>query len=88
MKISNFKLTHRTGSNAANWKFKATVTVETGYFFKKTKTREVCKEFGSHWYFVDTGAWTPDGVEALVRKFEAETMISIERVKLQTEETT
>jgi hypothetical protein len=75
MKISNFKLVSVCGKNALNWRFKATVDVtdKMGFFsVKKTETKQIYKVFGSAWYFVDTGDFTPGKeVENLVRILEA-----------------
>ncbi len=79
MKITNFRLTERTGTSSLTWKFKALVEVETGIFFKKKEDKVIYKEYGSNWVFADTGKYTPDyDVEELQRKFEAERMETIE----------
>jgi hypothetical protein len=78
MKITNFRLTERTGRGELDRKFKGLVTVETGIFFKKTKDRAIYKGFGRHWRFVDTGEYTPNFiVEKLQKRFEAEQMKDI-----------
>jgi hypothetical protein len=83
MKITNFRLTERTGNNLLNYKFKGVVTVETGIFFKKKKDKIIYKGFGKYWRFVDTGEYTPGFlVETLQQKFEAEQMKGIETCKL------
>ncbi|MCJ8293757.1 MAG: hypothetical protein MJK15_05055 [Colwellia sp.] len=79
MKISNFRLIERVGTSALTWKFKALVEVETGMFFKKKEDKTIYKEYTGHWFFTDTGKYTPEyDVEGLQRKFESEQMKSIE----------
>jgi len=79
MKIQNFKLAEVLGKSPMDWRFRATVDVTSGFFKKKTVTREIFKEFGNSWYFVDTGEFTPGYyVENLVRAFEATTGKPIE----------
>lgn len=80
MQLSNFKLTERTGTDALSWKFKAVVTMETGFWFmKKTKDVEIYKEYASYWCFTETGKFTPmDYAEVAQRKFEASTICEIE----------
>lgn len=79
MKITNFRLTERKGSNCLDWKFKALVNIETGFIFTKSGDVEIYKEYGSFWSFCDTGKFTPsDDVEELVRKEEAMRMKEIE----------
>lgn len=72
MKITNFRLIGRTGTNALDWRFTAVVSVTTGLFFKKTQDKEVFKEYGGFWFFVDSGKFTPNtDVEDLQRQFES-----------------
>ena len=68
MKIDSFALIEKRGNSFLNYCFKATVTVETGVFFKKKKNIEVFRSYGCHWRFVDTGKFTPD---LLVEELEA-----------------
>lgn len=76
MKISNFKLVDVIGGSPINLRYKATVDVTTknGLFLKKvTEQKEVFKTYAGHWYFIETGEYTPsDQVENLARKLEAE----------------
>ena len=82
MKLSNFKFIEKIGNNAANWKFRATVDVTTGFFRKETVTREIYKKYAGNWYFVDVGEFTPGcQVENLVRSFEAKAGIPLELMK-------
>lgn len=84
MKITNFRLKERTGNSALNWKFKALVTVRTGLFFKKMEDKEIYKEYGGYWCFVDTGKFTPGhSVEELQRKYEAEIMEEIKHCEIK-----
>jgi len=60
MQISNFKLIKTKGTNACNKEFTATIDVTTGFlWWKKTKTRTIFREYGSYWYFTDTGEYIP-----------------------------
>jgi len=76
MKISNFRL---TGTHVGRYKmdkeFYATVDVETGYlWWKKTQEFEIRRSYGRHWYFVETGRYTPFyDVEELARSYTAKT---------------
>ena len=80
MKISNFELLEIIGTSPVNWKFRARVDVTTGFIFKKVKTVDIYQQFGSSWYFVDTGKFTPGYlVENLVRAFEADQGKPIEK---------
>ena len=78
MKLSNFKYTKRLGANALSWKFYATVdvTTTTGYMFWKdqnTVEKEIYKEYGMDWCFVETGEYTPGvSVDTMVRGWEAQ----------------
>lgn len=79
MKITNFRLIKKTGTGPLTWKFKAIVTVETGFFLKKKKDREIYRIFGEQWCFCDTGEFTPGcAVENLERAFTAKRMQHIE----------
>ena len=74
MEISDFKLIEVFGKNVLTWKYKAVVTVTTKRVFRKptVKHRNIFKNFGENWYFVDTGKFVPDAINDLVRKIEAE----------------
>ena len=78
MKISNFVLTEVIGSDAIDWKFRATVDVTTrvGFFLWKEKVekRDIYKTFAGSWHFVDSGKFT-DGntADELARSLEAKT---------------
>jgi hypothetical protein len=77
MKISNFRLIEKSGNSVLNYCFKATVTIETGIFFKSKRDVEVFKPFACHWRFVDTGKFTPDLlVERLEMSYLAKLMLS------------
>ncbi len=72
MKISNFRLKEVIGKSASEWKFKATVDVTTGFFFKKTDTVELFRHYGGNWIYLETGKFTPnDDVEVLERSYTA-----------------
>lgn len=71
MKISNFVYLEKTGKNVFDAVYYANVDVTTGFFFKKTETRKIAKDF-VNWYFVDSGEFTPMfDVETLARAYEA-----------------
>ena len=73
MKIDNFKLVEVLGSNALNWRFKATVDVTTGIWFKKkTEKKEIFKTYISSWWFSDSGKFLPmDEMSEFERSFMA-----------------
>ena len=72
MKISNFKETRRDGDGVLGGRVFATVDITTGaWIWRRTVTREICKEH-STWFFTDTGEFTPEwDVEALARAYYA-----------------
>jgi hypothetical protein len=72
MKLSNFRLTAVFGSGPLNWEFFACVDVTTGLVFKKTRTREIRREYANFWHFTDDGSFTPGTqAEELQRVWEA-----------------
>jgi len=75
MKISNFELVETKGSDSLDKQFLATVDVETGFlWWKKTKNVKIRKKFACHWFFEETGKWTPGWeVEDLARAWTAKT---------------
>lgn len=75
MKLSNFKLTETKGKNALDLQYSATVDVTTGFFFwKKTQTRTIRREYCGYWHFADTGKYTPGSqAEELARAWTAQT---------------
>ena len=71
-KISNFRLVEVIGRNALDWKFRATVDVTTKKWFReKTETVEVFRKYCGFWFFSETGEIVPNGVNDLVRAYEA-----------------
>ena len=83
MKITNFQLKERLGSNALSWRFRGTVDITTGFFRRRTETAEIYSNYGGNWYFTATGKFTPGfEVENLVRAFEAKHRVPIERTPL------
>lgn len=83
MKITNFRLLERIGTNALSWRFKAVVSVKTGFIFKKTEDREIQKEYACSWVFSDNGEFTPGhDVESLQKSFEAKYMKRIEFIEI------
>ena len=77
-KFKNFRLIEKIGTNVLSWKFRALVdmyTTEKRLFLKDIKKItevEVYKNYGSSWYFSDTGQFTPGlEIENLERVFEA-----------------
>jgi len=80
MKFTNFKLIYTTNAQMygiSNKVFNATVDVETGMFWwKKTTTKQIRRNYGSQWFFVDTGHFISDfndDIEAMARAWTAET---------------
>lgn len=75
MQLSNFKLEKTEGKNNLDWKFFASVDVTTGFlFWKKTERKQICREWGLHYFFTDTGKYTPDTqAEELARAWTATT---------------
>ena len=75
MKIDNFKLVEVLGSNALNWRFKATVDVTKGIWFtKKTEEREIFKTYISSWWFSDGGKFLPvDKMREIERVYMSKT---------------
>lgn len=75
MRLSNFKLERTEGINAIDWKYFASVDVETGILFWKKKERKlICRQYGGFYFFVDTGKYTPNrDAEELARAFTATT---------------
>lgn len=73
MRISNFTLDKTEGTSPTTWKYRASIDVTTGYlFWKRTVRREITREFAEHWFFCDTGEFTPGWeVEALARSWKA-----------------
>ncbi len=58
MKLSNFIFKERTGQNCLSWVFHATVDVEKGCLWWKTKTtKKIQHKYGSSWFFVENGEW-------------------------------
>lgn len=74
MKLSNFKLLEvENFGNFNPVRVIAEVDVTTGFIFKKTKKREICRE-NWFWFFTDTGKYTPGlQAEELERAFVART---------------
>lgn len=75
MKLRNFELTRAEGSTALNKVFFASVDVETGFlFWKKRQRRQIRREYGGLWHFVDTGEFTPGHqADTLARAWKAQT---------------
>lgn len=69
MKISNFRNYERSGFSSLNYKYTATVDVTTGIlWWKKTEAKKIAREYLTHWFFVDSGEFTPGQVvQALER---------------------
>ena len=82
MKVDNFRLIKRTGSDALDWAFKATVDITTGFFFKKTTTVEVYREYGKQWHWVATGGGAEREVYAAEMAFEAKWMTPITKASV------
>ena len=79
MKISNFQYIKTTGDSLNDWKFFATVDVETGFaWWKKKTTKEICRNYASHWFFLDTGDVAPgDGIKKMARSYSARNNIEL-----------
>ena len=78
MKISNFRMIEVCGNSPLTWRFRASVDVTTGRFFKRTKSRKIYRRYALDWYFVDSGEFTPGlQVGRLVRSFEARSGCSL-----------
>lgn len=75
MKLSNFVLTKTEGNSILNYVFFAEIDVETGcLFWKKIERKTIAKKFGNHWFFLDSGKFTPDyKAEELSRAYAAKT---------------
>jgi hypothetical protein len=58
MKFSNFNLVEVIGGSPIYWKFRATVDVTSGFFRKKTVTRDIFKSYAGSWSFVDSVNFT------------------------------
>lgn len=86
MKLSNFRLIEVIGRSAIDWKFRATVSVTTGFIFKKVKTVEIYRSYGGFWCFVNTGRYTPNTeAEALERSFRAVQGRELEECEVSTQ---
>lgn len=74
MKLSNFRDLVRTGNNALDWNFSATVDVTTGYlWWKKTRAEQICRSYVGNWFFVSNGEYTPDFlVERMERVYKVQ----------------
>lgn len=84
MRFNNFQLTHVSGKSASDWKFKATVDVTTGFIFKKTLRREISKDYGSNWYFIDNGKFCPGfEVDELARAYAGRRGVDLQNVNLK-----
>lgn len=74
MKISNFVLKETFGKSPLDWRFHASVDVETGFlWWKKKQTRPIGREYCGHWMFLDTGGYTPG--------FQVEDLAKAHRIK-------
>lgn len=75
MKLSNFVLKKTKGTGPLDWEFFADVDVTSGFLlWKRTVRREIYREYGHNWIFVDTGEYTPDTqAERLGRDWKAMT---------------
>ena len=75
MKFSNFKLEARAGQSYSDYVFYASVDVTTGFlFWKKTERKNIYREYGKNWFFVESGKFTPGfQVEELARSWTAKT---------------
>lgn len=72
MKIENFNLIERRDKSVSSFKYIAEVDVTTGFIFKRTERKKICKGFGGYWFFADTGKHTPGFLaEEAERAFEA-----------------
>lgn len=76
--FSDFVLTCTKGSNCLDWEYFAevSVTIETGMLWWKRKTitrRKVSRTYAGHWFFVDTGEYTPGNeIAVLERSYKAQ----------------
>jgi len=78
MRISNFELTRVDGENALDWVAHATVDVKK--FMRKKVNVSITREYGSLWFFDETGQWTPFfDIEPLARKWETENGLIFKR---------
>jgi hypothetical protein len=60
MKLSKFFMEKTVGSSPLNLGYYASVSVETGFlWWKRTERRDIHRNYVGHWYFVDTGKFTP-----------------------------
>ena len=77
MKLSNFKLIETKGDSCTNKVYVAEVDVITrGILFWKPiiERKKISREYADHWFFVDTGKFTPDfQAETLARAWTAQT---------------
>lgn len=75
MKLDNFELTRTKGQDARDLEFFAVVDVTTGVlWWKKITRKEIWREYGGFWHFVETGEFTPGlQVEELARAWKAKT---------------
>ena len=74
MKYSNFKLIERTGKNALNWRFTASVTAThpKKLFRKKQEdTLIIYKEYGGKWFVKHTGKLVKGNIAEAERVFTA-----------------
>jgi len=59
--LSEFVMVQTKGRSAADWEFLAEVTDTTGFlWWRKSRRRLISRKYGSSWFFVDTGKFTPD----------------------------
>lgn len=78
MKLTNFKLLEVTGKSILDYKYYASVEVETGMLlWRKNTTRYISKSYVGYWYFNDDGEFTPGNfVERLERAYKAQYKIN------------
>ena len=87
MKITNFKLIGRTGYGPIDWVVKASVTVETGFIFKKRADKIVVNHYASSfWFFEESGKFTPAySLEELARSYESVAGKDLWHIEIQPE---
>jgi hypothetical protein len=74
MRLSEFVMIRCTGDGCHNLQYVAEVNCTTGvWLWKKTVRREIRRDYGSYWFFVDTGEYCIGlGTDALERAWNAQ----------------